>query len=501
MPEDLLTADQVDRLGEALAAAEYTVDGVGARLGPVAAAALAREERVPALRATGGLDGDGGNPLETLVRLFLLERPVSGASAARALAPLSLPAAVAAGLVIGDGDRVRAGIDVRPYAAATETGERDYWVASDATPSDRRLRDDHVLGVGGASTTLAQLTLRRPAGTALDLGTGSGVQLLHLAEHVERLVGTDRNPRALAMARLTCALSGLPPAELLAGDLFEPVAGRRFDLVVSNPPFVVSPGGTHLYRDSGLPGDEVCRRIVGQVPDHLAEGGVAQLLANWIHPGDGDWRDRVTGWLPAGCDAWVVQREVSDPAEYAQMWLRDSGDTHAADYPVRYAQWLDGFAGAGIEAVGFGWITLRRTDAEPQVVVEDVAAPVQQPQGPTVARWLDAANWLRAHPLPGLLDARPRVADDVHAERISVATDGSWRDTVTVLVQRDGVRRRTLVDAVLAEVVGRCDGTITLGAAMDATAGAHDLEEIEVLAAALPVVRGLLADGLLATTG
>ena len=98
-----------------------------------------------------------------------------------------------------------------------------------------------MLGVGPASLTLASATVRRPVGTALDIGTGCGVQALHLSQHAGTVTGTDVLPRALAMARLTARLNGLH-WELIEGDLLAPVEGRRFDLVVSNPPFIVGPG-------------------------------------------------------------------------------------------------------------------------------------------------------------------------------------------------------------------------------------------------------------------
>jgi methylase of polypeptide subunit release factors len=78
---------------------------------------------------------------------------------------------------------------------------------------------------------------------------------------------------ALAMARLTSALNEVA-YEVRDGSLHEPVAGERFDLIVSNPPSVVSPGtdAALVYRDSGLPGDEVVRRLVSQCSRHLNEG-------------------------------------------------------------------------------------------------------------------------------------------------------------------------------------------------------------------------------------
>ena len=141
-------------------------------------------------------------------------------------------------------------------------------------------------------------------------------------------MATDISPRALALAGATARLNQ-QHWDLRAGSLFDPVAGEQFDLIVSNPPFVVGDGTTRFtYRDSGLPGDGVGRAIVEGARTHLRPGGTAQLLANWLVVDDGDWRDRVGGWVAAsGCDAWVVQREIADPVEYVGLWLADAGRT------------------------------------------------------------------------------------------------------------------------------------------------------------------------------
>ena len=251
----------IARLRDALTAADYTFDGVSDLLGPTAHAALGRNETTPGLRATRG-----GSPLETLVRLWPLQAPVATERAERALPGLVEPLA-AAGLLERSGGEVRALVDVRPYA---DEG-RDWWVVSDLTPgldgAPIAVGPDHVLGVSSASSSLAQLTVRAPFDRALDLGTGCGVQALHLADHVREIVATDVNQRALAMTGLNARLNGVG-VDVRAGSLYEPVAGERFDLVVTNPPFVVSPatGERLVYRDSGLPGDEMVRRVVTGAP-------------------------------------------------------------------------------------------------------------------------------------------------------------------------------------------------------------------------------------------
>ena len=186
-----MTPDLPARLRDALAAAGFTYDGVAELLGRQAHDALGRNETVPGLRRTAG-----GSPVETLVRLFLLQAPVPIADAQRAL-PGLLDELSAEGILEHTAGEVGALLDIRPYAA----GDRDLWVVSDLTPgldgSPNRVGADHVLGISPASTSLAQLTVRDPVGRSLDLGTGCGVQALHLADHSGTVVATDVNARAL----------------------------------------------------------------------------------------------------------------------------------------------------------------------------------------------------------------------------------------------------------------------------------------------------------------
>ncbi len=488
--EETQYADDVARLRDAFAAADYTSDGVTGLLGPVAHAALSRQESVPARRAAGG-----PAPLAVLVRLFLLGDQVTAADAAAAL---PVAAAERLGLIGPSAGGVAALLDARPY-------DEGFYVVSDlgsGLDGDvRPISADHVLGVGGASVSLAGLTVRTPVARALDLGTGCGVQALHLSRHAGSVTATDVLPRALELTRLGAGLSGID-LDLREGSLFDPVADERFDLIVSNPPFVIGGGlagaGEHrTYRDGGLPGDELCRRLVGAAPEHLTEGGWCQLLTNWVHRRGEPWAERVEGWLPPGCDAWAVQRSVLDPAAYVALWLQDVGDTAGPDYLARYDTWLDALEKDGVEAIGFGWITLRRTDAAaPLRRVEDWPHAVDAPLGPHLVEAFDRAAWLRAHPRDGdLLGARLRVAAGVVQEQIGLP--GADDPEHVVLRQRGGLRRARTADTATAGLVGACDGTLPVGKLVDAIAILLD-EEAEDLRFRLGgVTRDLVAEGFL----
>lgn len=477
------TTKDAARIREAFAAADYTTEGVADLLGPVAEAALARHETVPA-RRTACADGTA---LAALVRLFLLQDILAESDA-----PLPLNAATRLGLVECSGGKLRARLDVRPHDEA-------FFVVSDlGTGLDGDVRPvgaDHVLGVGGASVSLAELTVRHPVGRALDLGTGCGVQALHLTRHVEQVVATDRLPRALELAALSAALSGVE-VDLREGALFDPVAAETFDLIVSNPPFVIGAGaGRRTYRDGGLAGDDLCRLLVGAAPDHLNPGGWCQLLANWVHRRGEDWRERVGAWLPTDCDGWALQREVLDPAAYVSLWLHDAGDVAGPDYLERYDAWLAALEADGVEGVGFGWIALRRVDTPGVHRVEEWPHAVAAPLGPHVAEAFERTAWLRAHDDAALLAARPVVAEDVVQEL--VGEPGAEDPRHLVLRQGSGLRRARKVDTATAALVGACTGEAPIGVLLGAVATLLDEDEGEVRGRLLPVVRELVAEGYL----
>ena len=486
----------LERLRADLTSAGFTVDGVAARLGPVASAALHREQPLPALLATQ----DAQDPCGLLVHLFTLGRPVARAALDAALPSLGADGAQTLRLVVADGEAVRATCDLRPYG----DDAHDWWVASDLGEVATRatLPVDHVLGIGGASTTLASWTVRRRVHSALDVGTGCGVQALHLASHAAHVTATDVSRRALAYAVFNATLAGID-LEVLAGDLLEPVAGRRFDLVVSNPPFVITPRveGVPLYeyRDGGRAGDSLVRSLVAQVGGVLEPGGVAQLLGNWEIPRGRTWRDVWDDWLQGvPLDAWVVQREVQDPAQYAELWARDGGALPGTEAHDRmYAAWLADFAARDVEAVGFGVITLQRpqTEREPWRDLVEALGPVANPMGPAVDAGLRARTWLAEHTDDELLDVAWSCAPDVTEERHG--RPGAEDPSVILVRQGGGLGRAVRADTLLAAYLGVADGELTAAAALDAIATVLDLDPEAVRRDVVPAIRALVADGLL----
>jgi hypothetical protein len=347
---------------------------------------------------------------------------------------------------------------------------------------------------------LARLTVRHDVETSLDLGTGCGVQALHLAAHSDRVVATDVNQRALDIARFNAELNRVADrVEVREGSLFEPVAGERYDLIATNPPFVISPatGQPLVYRDSGLPGDRVVADIVRTAPAHLTERGWCQVLANWVVERDRRWDERLAGWLSPDCDALVVQRELVDPASYVELWLKDSGHhpTTGGDpveYRRRYDTWLAWLEEQRVEAIGFGWVNLRNGGSG-RHDLWDWPYDVEQPIASAIAAWADAAG----SEISGL--SRLSRREDVIQETVGPA--GAEDPETIVLRQQRGFRRARQADTVVAALVGACDGELPVDQLLDAIAHLLERDPGETRAAYLPEVRELVDEGFLVVTG
>ena len=480
------------RLRAALEAADFTVDAVRALLGEVADAALLRNETTPALRRTATDHG----PLATLTRLFLLQTTVTAGSAEAALPDL-VDRLVAEGILDRSVGEVAARLDVRPYA----TDDSTLWVVSDLTPGldglPQQIGADHVLGISPASTSLAQLTLRAPVDSSLDLGTGCGVQALHLATHSAHVVATDVNQRALGIARFNAALNEVGDrVEVREGSFFEPVRGERYDLIATNPPFVISPatGERLVYRDSGLPGDQVVEDIVRAAPDHLTERGWCQVLANWVVERDRPWDERLASWLGPDVDALVVQRELVDPAAYVELWLKDSGHHPAtggdpAEYRRRYDTWLAWLEEQRVEAVGFGWVNLRDggTGRHDLWTGRTTSSSRSRPRSPAGRTAIGTDGGCRH---AAACSARTCVQE-------TVGPAGAEDPEAIVLRQQRGFRRARQADTVVAALVGACDGELPVGPLLDAVAQLLERDPAETRATYLPVVRELVDEGFL----
>lgn len=516
------------RLADDLRRADYTVEALDALWGDDASAALHRGERVSARRVLDARRGEHGAsaPLAALAELFVLGLPVPAADAAEALPALGVDGAVELGLLRetddareagADAREVLAALDLRPYAFADDHGAVHWWIISDLgeLALGHALGEQHVLGVGGASMTLSGLMLPTPARRVLDLGTGCGIQAMHASRFAGEVVATDISERALVLARMNLLLNGIEGVELRLGSLFEPVAGERFDRIVSNPPFVITPRTEGVpeydYRDGGMVGDALVEAVVRGAADHLEPGGVAQLLANWEYRGGADGLERAVSWA-GDLDHWFVEREVQDVAEYAETWIRDGGTRPGTPaFDRLYDAWLDDFDARGVEHVGFGYVLLRRpADDEdaPATTPSAASAPLARVErrhgaigsnpaglGGHLARCLAAHDVLASLDDAAARELLLAVAADVTEERHH--WPGAEQPTVILLRQGGGFGRAVDAGTALAAFVGAADGELPAGAISDAIAQLLEVDPDQLWGELAPQLRELGVGGLL----
>ena len=523
-PPPVVTPEQAASLRADLLEAGWGVKAVATLLGEAADAALRREIRLPALRSVRAAlaAGTDSSPVAVLTALFMLGEPVLATVLDAALPRTGAAGAAVIGLV-GEPDEagyVRARVDLRPHEAVDDAGEIRWWVASDLGElvTGRALAPDHVLGIGGAGLTLAGLTPRTRVRSALDLGCGCGIQTLYLLRHAEHVVATDISERALAFTAFNAALAGVcvmgdPDAgsgggggrlELLRGSLLEPVAGRRFDLIASNPPFVLTPpavreAGLPLmeYRDAGGP---VLPELVAGLREHLEPGAAAVMLGNWEHRGADSWREAVATWIPEGLDGWVIEREVQDPVEYATMWLRDGGLTSERDaegFDAALGAWIDDFEVRGVQGVGFGYLIVHRPlrPRDPWRLLEEVTTSGQGVLGHHVAEVLEVRERLAGLDDDAVADLRPVLAPDVTEERHLIP--GAAEPTVILLRQGGGLGRTIRASTVVAALAGVADGELSVGQIASAVVALTGEDAIGLRAEMVEATRHLITAGFL----
>jgi SAM-dependent methyltransferase len=353
---------------------------------------------------------------------------------------------------------------------------------------------DHVPGVHRPSVALAHLTVRGEGERALDVGTGNGIQAILLAAHAEHVVATDVNPRALAYAGFNAALNGVGNVDLREGSFFEPTAGERFDLVVANPPYVVSPERALLFRDSGMAGDAVSEHVVRAAPQALAPGAFASLLIAWALDSDDPAR-RPREWLSgSGCDAVLLHTSTDDPIETATVWNRDLLDRPDA-YAAALDRWLAYYRELGIEQLGYACLVLRkRTDArDGTLVARQLPQAALRPAGRHVRALFETRDRVDEIDARGtLLDRRLRVVEDAVVSQDVRFADGRWHHEAVTLRLERGLPFSAELDPPTARLVRALDGTRTL---RDALADATD--DAEARQAGLRVAREMLEVGFL----
>lgn len=202
----------------------------------------------------------------------------------------------------------------------------DFLISIHRTKNGRylRRRDDVWAVLAYESPYLAKRAIVKKGDTVLDLATGSGIIALFCAEKAKKVIATDINPKALNYAKFNAILNGLEKKiEFRLGDLFEPVKGEKFDLIIWNGPTIATPNlptKYPIYCFGGADGLGFTGRFINEAASYLSRNGRMQ----WLDPSLGN--DHEPKSLSIVRDTWkdkkfrVVYEERVKPSNVFEIY-------------------------------------------------------------------------------------------------------------------------------------------------------------------------------------
>jgi SAM-dependent methyltransferase len=429
----------------------------------------------------------------TLLRLFVIGGTVSPAAATEALAPLAVDDLVAAGVLdVSDGG-VTAVFAIDPFG--------DLLIVNDFRDRCRMRGEtrDAVLGIGASTRLVAGITVRRGGERVLDIGTGQGFQAALAAGHAREVIATDINARALRAARMTAAVNGYE-IDFREGSLFEPVVGMkgRFDLIVSNPAYVVAPRHDVVAFSGDAQDNSLVEQVFRQIPDYLCEGGYGCLMGSWGHQDERDWSDRPRRWLAnAGCDLLLIRSRAQSARQYATQWIDESEGIAGIGSTPPLPVWLEYFERLGLGAFSTCAAVIRKRRGGSNWTATEACLEQRVSQaGDQVQRLFAGRTHLSELARPEqVLDSRLVFTGPHEIVDRRRATGGQWRSASTTLRQTDGFEFSVAVDTAAASLLAALDGARTPRQVITSMASARGGDIGRAMVQTAPLLRRMLELG------
>jgi methylase of polypeptide subunit release factors len=434
---------------------------------------------------------EGDTKLCGLLKLFLFEYAVDRREAAEAVHPASLEALLEAG-VLKSADGIEACVRVVPLDRLLIVSDRRY-IGSE-------LPRDMVMGAGLSSSVLMRGTIRNPSSRTLDLCAGSGVQSLAAAAHSESVLALEKNSHAIELGRFAAVLNGLDNIEFRESDFYSAAEGERFDLIVANPPYVISPESEFQFRDGGLGADRVSEHVARNGARFLNEGGYLQMVCDWANYRGRDWQDRLAEWAgDSGCDMLVLRGRGMTAAEYPGIWIAGMYSQAPAVYLQKARRWLDYYREQEIESMNFGFITLRKRSG-PRNWFHATDAPLESlsVSGEYIERKFQAQDFLEANAADDvLLEQYLTLEEAVRFDQRYVPGGEAWNLDECALAMADASMPPVKTDRYMAGLCGRLRGERPLGVVLAEMAGAMNTSLDKLVPQVTPILRGLIERGYL----
>ena len=455
-------------------------------------------DRFRALR-DGRADVAPHDTLDVLIRLFLDNEPLAW-SEAEALVPAdALEAMRLLGLVRDHRtDPSRAVSNVLLYPTESLV------IASDsvglADGEGARWWDLVYCAITTNTRNFLGTMSRQPCAAFLDLCSGTGVAAIAAASRfADHAWAVDVADRSTDFARFNAALNEVENVTMLSGDLYAPVAGLTFDRIVAHPPYVPSRETTLVYRDGGSDGEEITRRIVAGLADHLRPGGDFHCTCTATDRKDAPLEHRLREMLGAAAnefDIAVVTMSELDPTEYyVRLAIAGRGTWPEAQ------QWHDHFAKLGVTKMVYATIEMvrhQRPHAPFTIRRQDGSATGAADLGRLVRAAEESAS---PTALDRLLDSYPVLQGHVTLKSEHVREDGDWAMRTCALATKVPFDVRLPCPPSMLPVIGRMNGSRTVRELYEELAGSGTLSDDASVERLASYIHILASHGLVVLDG
>ncbi len=257
-------------------------------------------------------------PFGVLFHLFFLGAKLDGRIVRKIFADDEIEKLLKIKILEKVGDyHLQSAIIITPY-------QRYYFVADFLFHLGSRKESDkpkyeYVYPANLDSITLCEAMIKKSINTALDLGCGCGILSLFASQFSKNVTGVDLNPRAVNFSQFNAILNGIDNCQFLDGDLYESIAGEKYDLILSNPPYELTTKKTYLYKDGGKYGDKILKRIISGASSHLRKGGLCQVVTRIAQFGDKKRQDMIREWTTDNLYIFFINLQQMDIYRYAQL--------------------------------------------------------------------------------------------------------------------------------------------------------------------------------------
>lgn len=308
---------------------------------------------------------------------------------------------------------------------------------------------------------------RSPVHRTLDLGCGCGVHALFAAGHSEEVIAIDINPAAVAYTQFNAVLNDINNVTVLEGDLFEPVAGQQFDLIISNPPFVLSPDSAFTYQGNPMNLDDFCRMLVRQSERFLREQGQVVMLGEWVEKSGVPWSEEVNSWLTktSACDALLLRNPAVSVAQYVDLRLANSPDDKA-DLERDKQLWRAHLESKNVTAINPCVVVLRKNSGQDHWREELLlTGNTEQSAAVDIRRCIEGQDFLAACvDDESLLEATLRLSDRL---QVLEEVGPDERPTHARIGLQGGLALAATVEISILAFLAELDGKATLHECLD----------------------------------